>query len=246
MRCVESPSPSNTGQIRRDHDTSWSSFKRDLLRGIWQQPAATSEEKVCRSGISAIVRPEAEIASRLAGIARELSELTGQGHLAFDASDIHTTLYALESGPEADNETKARRSVAELAEALRTLARLHDHFRIGFKGLTAGPTGIFAQGWPTDDRFQDVRRAIHRRLAEECGSRGCPTTGAGVRLRRTAHATLVSFRGQIENPASLARFVDENRSTCYGASSFRSVELVRYEATGRGLLLHPLDEVLLG
>ena len=242
MRCVESPLPSNAEQIRRDHETSWASFKHELLHG-GQQPTVATDEENRRSGISAIVRPEAEIATRLAEVARELAVLAGQGHLAFDASDIHTTLYALEGDPVADDETEARRSAAVFADVLRSLAPQHDCFHIRYEGLTAGPTGVFAQGWPSGDGFQDMRRALHRRLTGELSTRGYLTSVTGPGLRQTAHATLVSFAGPIENPASLARLVDENRSTCYGASSFHSVELVRYEATGRGIVLDPIARV---
>jgi len=83
-------------------------------------------------------------------------------------------------------------------------------------------------------------------LAEGRGTRGFLASAAGAQLRQTAHATLVSFVEPIENPASLARFVDANRSTRYGATSFRSVELVSYEATERGVTLVPLARIPLG
>ena len=245
MQCVESPLSSNAERIRRDYEVSWSSFKHELLHG-GQRPTVASDEGTRRSGISAIVRPEAEVATRLAGVARELVVLAGQRHLAFDASDIHTTLHALEGDPVADDETEARGSAAAFADVLRALAPQHDYFHIRYEGLTAGPTGVFAQGWPSGDGFQDMRRALHRRLTEELSTRGYLTSVTGPGLRQTAHATLVSFAGPIENPASLARLVDENRSTCYGTSSFQSVELVRYEATGRGIILDPIARVSLG
>ena len=234
MQCVESPLPSNAEQIRRDHEISWSNFKRDLLRGDPPRPAAVSGARGRRSGISAIVRPEAEVASRLAEVAREVAVLAGREYIVLDASDIHTTLYAIEDGP-ADDETDIQQSAAALAGVLRTLAPNYGRLFINYRGLTAGPAGLLAQGWPSGESFQTLRRAVHRRVTGEFGTR------AG--LRQTAHATLVSFAGPIENPATLARFVEENRSTCYGSSGFRAVELVRYENTGRKIVLDPLAQV---
>ena len=145
MECVESPLPSNAEQIQMDYESSWSRFRRGLLRGDPPRPAAVSGARGRRSGISAIVRPEAEVASRLEEAAREVAVLAGREYIVLDASDIHTTLYAIEDGP-ADDETDIQQSAAALAGVLRTLAPNHSRLFINYRALTAGPGGTPGAG----------------------------------------------------------------------------------------------------
>lgn len=225
--------------IRRDYDDLWASFVERLPESETSAAPLGSGRGNVRRGVGAVLRLTGGVASSLEGAARTLAGLVDEETIPFGAPDLHTTVHALEArGGEDVDEAAARR----FAETVLDVAPRYDRLCVRYEGLTAGPTGILAQGWPVGEGLRDLRREVARRL----DARDLPAAVGPGRVRRTAHATLVTFVEPLRDPARLADFVGSNRGTVYGTANFSSMDVIRYDFVGSRAELIPLARIPLG
>jgi 2'-5' RNA ligase len=223
--------------VRRDYDGLWARSKERLAAGrvVADRPPPSIGR---RWGIAAVLRPSPEVASSLSAVACEISRLAGERQLVYEETNLHTTLCSIESRRLSGSPDEDR--VRRYAEALREAAEKARPVHVSYRGLTASLSGVLAQGWPTDGSLQELRHAVYAGL--EAQGLAIPEWSSP---RRTAHATLVVFANPLHAPSALARLVEENRNTNFGACVFDAVELVRYDRTEHTAKLIPLARVLL-
>ncbi len=234
---VEQGSPRGAELIRRDYENLWARCRSGLAQGLIE-PDPASEETIKRWGVSAILRPIADVADTLSEVASELAVYTGRRQVVYDHSNLHTTMRSVEFNLGRVDDERIR----AYGEILRELAKSYDQLRINYRGLTATATGVLAQGWPADESLQELRRDFRRRLA----LRGLAGGPEGTKLRITAHASLTVFAGPLLNPLSLVRYVEDNRGTEYGTATYHCVDLVRYDRTPHDVKVVPIARIPLG
>ncbi len=226
-----------TELIRRDYHGMWVNARSRLAEGRIQ-PDPGSKETIKKWGLSAVLSPTGNIADTLVGVADELAVHTGRSQVVYDHTDLHTTLRSIEF----HQPTIATDKVQTYTDILHEVAQGYGPFSVSYRGLTATPTGVLAQGWPDDDSLQNLRLAFHRRL-ESYGLLSGPET---IWLRVTAHASLVVFASSLLNPLSLVRYVEGNKHTNYGTAIYNSIDLVYYNRTRYHAGLVRVGRVALG
>jgi len=229
----------NAGAIRRDYDDLWDGFARRLRDGESADPLGLGPGSM-RRGVGAVVRLTNGVAASLEEVARILAGLVDEEVVPSGTRDLHTTVHALEVRGDGEILNAVAQRFVETALAI---APRHDRLCIRYEGLTVGPTGVLAQGWPAGEGLQDLRREMARRL----GAQDLPAAAESGKVRRTAHATLLAFVEPLRGaPTRLADFVGSNRGTAYGTATFASMEVVRYDVAGSRAKLIPLSRIPLG
>lgn len=167
----------NAGPIRRDYEDLWDGFARRLRDGETADPLGLGPGSM-RRGVGAVLRLTNGVAASLEEVARILAGLVDEEVVPSGARDLHTTVHALEVRGDSEILNAAARRFVETALAV---APRHDRLCIRYEGLTVGPTGVLAQGWPAGEGLQDLRREMARRL----GAQDLPAAAESGRVRRT-------------------------------------------------------------
>jgi 2'-5' RNA ligase len=222
--------------VSRDYERLWISARQDLARGqISPDPIPVVGGP--RWGISAVVRPNLDLSTRLTTVAEELGPLGGHGQLILGPGELHVTIRTLETYRETVGAGDP--AVHLYAQLLRAVVSRVGPPPISFRGLTANHSGVFVQGWPTDDTLTRLRTELQD-----------ATVDAGLAVgpeedtpRVTAHMTVMMFREPPIRPAALVQYIEENRYTDYGTLLPTDCDLVRYRLTNTRLHVISLQNI---
>ncbi len=214
----------NLERIAADYSRMWAESKDQLRRGdIEPDPVPDNSSK--RWGVSVVIRPTEPVVTQLLVAANTVRTFAGENQVIYGKENLHTTLCSLEFQrlEVTANDPKVRAYEA----VLKSVAARFKAISIQYKGITANRSGVMAQGWPLEDKLQEIREAFHTEL-EKRGLLGGPEESS---IRQTAHASLAVFTKPLENPHGLVDFIAQNRETDFGTCTLDTIELVRYRRT---------------
>lgn len=231
--------PVDYESIRARYDEMWQQSYSSLVRGqVDPDPVPVAMSK--RWGISAIFRIPEVMSERFEAIVSDLRQWTGDTHVLYDSSNLHTTIFAFECYRE--NVLKDDKAVLQYTNILRELARDYTSIDIVYEGLSANRTGIIVQGYPLTTHLQDLRHALQDRL---CASKLLSGPDA-EHLRQGAHVSLVVFGGNIQAATPLTSYLATNRDTDYGTATIQRIQLVRYQRMPYAITILPFATIDLG
>jgi hypothetical protein len=173
-----------------------------------------------RWGVSVLVRPQPELAERLAAETAELVRLAGPQQWATGAAgSAHLTVFSLEPhrpGVGLDDPAVARYAAAVAAAAATTAPAEFD-----VTGLALTPGGVVAACVPADR----AAHALRPGLVDAMGGDVFEATYRGDQW----WLSLLHLAGPVADPGGLVAHVDGRRGTSLGRLEARSLQLVRYE-----------------
>lgn len=172
-----------------------------------------------RRGISLVVRPEPQVSQRFFALLNRIRQLEPDQYF-YRPGEFHVTVMTLVSssvGFSLDGkEVEAYHSV---------FARLFKQWRpffIRFRGLTASPAAVLAQGYADNDYLNQLRAAIRRELGL-VGLAGSLDTRYRI---VTGHVTLIRFRSQLRDSGRLLALLGAAREQDFGTSQVSQVDFV--------------------
>ena len=232
-------SPVDYDRIRAGYDQMWQQGYDDLVRDhVDPDPVPVAMSK--RWGISAIFRIPEVMSERFEAIVSDLRQWTGDAHLLYDNSNLHTTIFAFECYRE--NVLPDDEAVQQFTIILRELASDYRSLDIIYQGLSANRTGIIVQGYPLTTHLQHLRKAIQDRLRTAKLLSGPDAE----QLRQGAHVSLVVFGGLIHAATKLASYIATNRDTYYGTASIQQIQIVRYQRMPYAVTILPFATIDFG
>ena len=204
--------------MRALYEEMWRGAREAFARGRLEPDLRLDDPDDTRRGLSLIVRPEGEALAGLAALRDELAAIA-PGHHVPATGEIHVTVLSLISCADGFvlDEDAVPRYAEVLGEALEGMAA----FELTFRGITASPACVMAQGFPAGGALDAIRESLRRAVADSA----LPHAMERRYPARTAHATLLRFRGTAAPPALVER-LDALRDRAFGRCRVEGIDLV--------------------
>ena len=172
-----------------------------------------------RFGITLLIRPSDEIKAKIQLFLEDLREVDSQQYYYPD-SDIHITVMSIISCYEGFTLDKIR--IEEYTEIIQKSLIDVDKISINFKGVTASPSAIMIQGFPTDESLNNLRDKLRENFKKSTLQQSIDSRYAIA----TAHSTVLRFQDKLENPRKLVEVVEKFRDYDFGEFTVDKLELV--------------------
>ena len=172
-----------------------------------------------RFGITLLIRPDEEIKAQIQLFLDELKEVDSSQYY-YPNSDIHITVMSIISCYEGFTLDKIR--IEEYIEIIQKSFLDVEKIRINFKGVTASPSAIMIQGFPTDESLNILRDKLRENFKKTTLQQSIDSRYAIA----TAHLTVLRFQEKLENPDKLMAVVEKFRDFDFGEFTVDKLELV--------------------
>jgi 2'-5' RNA ligase len=172
-----------------------------------------------RFGITLVIRPNDENKAKIQLFLSELKEVDSKQYY-YPNSDIHITVMSIISCYDGFTLNKIR--IEEYIEIIQKSLIHLNKIKIEFKGVTASPSAIMIQGFPSDESLNNLRNILRENFKKSNLEQSIDSRYAIA----TAHLTVVRFQEKLENPKKLIAVVEKFRDFDFGEFDVKSLELV--------------------
>lgn len=190
-----------------------------ISAGKYAIDSELKNESDSRFGITLLIRPNDEIKANIQTFINELKKAEPEQYFYPD-SDIHITVMSIISC--SDKFTLNQISPNEYIEVIcRSLVEI-EKIKIHYKGITASPSAIMIQGFPSDETLNNLRN----RLRENFKNSGLQQSIDNRYEISTAHSTVMRFQEKLHDPKKLIEIADKFRDYDFGEFEVKNLELV--------------------
>lgn len=172
-----------------------------------------------RFGLTLLIRPSDEVKHQIQSFLEELKEVDSKQYY-YPNSDIHITLMAIISCYEGFTLDLIR--VEKYIEIIQKSLINVEKIRIDFKGVTASPSAIMIQGFPTDESLNNLRDKLRENFKKSDLEQNIDSRYAIA----TAHSTVVRFQEKLEDAEQLIEVIAKFREFNFGEFTVDKLELV--------------------
>lgn len=172
-----------------------------------------------RFGITLLIRPNDEVKAQIQLFLNELRAIDSKQYY-YTNSDIHITVMSIISCYEGFTLDKIR--IEEYIEIIQKSLLDVDKIKINFNGVTASPSAIMIQGFPSDLSLNNLRDKLRENFKKSTLQQSIDSRYAIA----TAHATVLRFQEKLENSEKLMAVVEKFRDYNFGEFKVDKLELV--------------------
>lgn len=190
-----------------------------ILEGNYKVDSQINNASDSRFGVTLLIRPSDEIKAQIQLFLDELREVDSKQYY-YPNSDIHITVMSIISCYEGFTLSKIR--IEKYIEIIQKSLLDVDKIKIDFKGVTASPSAIMIQGFPTDESLNNLRDKLRENFKKSTLQQSIDSRYAIA----TAHSTVARFQEKIENPEKLMDIVEKFRDYDFGEFTVDKLELV--------------------
>jgi len=190
-----------------------------ILEGNYKVDDQINDVSDSRFGITLLIRPNDEIKAKIQLFLNELREIDSKQYYYPD-SDIHITLMSIISCYKGFTLDKIR--TEKYIEIIEKSLIDVDKIKIEFRGITASPSAIMIQGFPTDESLNILRDKLRENFKKSTLEESIDSRYAIA----TAHSTVLRFQEKVENPEKLMAVVEKFRDYDFGEFTVDKLELV--------------------
>lgn len=178
-----------------------------------------NNEMDSRFGITVLIRPNEIVKANIQLFLEALKEIEPTQYYYPD-SDIHITVMSIISCSEEFrlDQISPNDYIETICKSLVDL----DNITIKFKGVTASPSALMIQGFPTDESLNNLRD----KLRDDFKNSGLQQTIDSRYTISTAHATVMRFQEELQHPEQFMEVVDKFRDFDFGEFKVKNLELV--------------------
>ncbi|KAF2509528.1 mutarotase [Flavobacterium zhairuonense] len=190
-----------------------------ISAGKYSIDSELKNESDSRFGITLLIRPNDEIKANIKLFLKELKEAEPEQYFYPD-SDIHITVMSIISCSEEFqlNQISPNDYIQLICKSMVDA----DKIKIHFKGITASPSALMIQGFPTDETLDNLRN----KLRENFKNSELQQTIDSRYTISTAHSTVMRFQEPLQNPKKLIEIADKFRDFDFGELDVKNLELV--------------------
>lgn len=172
-----------------------------------------------RFGITILIRPDEKTKAKIQLFLDELKAIEPQQYYYPD-SDIHITVLSVISCHEGFSLNKIQ--LNDYIEIIQKSLIDTTAITINFKGITASSDAVMIQGFPTSDALNDLRNKLRENFKKSHLQQSIDSRYTIA----TAHATIVRFQEELQNPEELIRVIEKFRDTDFGNFTVDKLEFV--------------------
>ncbi|MFD1602458.1 2'-5' RNA ligase family protein [Flavobacterium artemisiae] len=205
--------------LQEHYDQLYKTAKEAILDGKYSIDSLIKNESDSRFGITLLIRPSDEIKSEIQLLLYDLRKAEPEQYFYPD-SDIHITVMSIISCSEefALNQISPNDYIEIICKSLVEV----DRIKIQFKGITASPSAIMIQGFPTDETLNNLRN----KLRENFKNSGLQQSIDSRYTISAAHATVMRFQDKLQDPKKLIEISEKYRDYDFGEFEVKNLELV--------------------
>lgn len=172
-----------------------------------------------RFGITILIRPDEKTKAKIQLFLDELKAIEPEQYYYPD-SDIHITVLSVISCHEGFSLNKIQ--LNDYIEIIQKSLIDTTAITINFKGITTSSDAVMIQGFPTSDALNDLRNKLRENFKKS-------NLQQSIDSRYTiaaAHATIVRFQEELQNPEELLCVIEKFRDTDFGNFTVDKLEFV--------------------
>lgn len=226
--------------ILQDHyEQLWKTSAEAFSRGHFELDPDIDNPTDTRHGLTLLIRPSDTVKAAWLDLRSRLEAIEPDQYY-YPVSDLHVTVMAVISCYPGFS----LNSIDLPAYTTLIKQALHNSstFNINFAGITASPSCILLQGFPSSGALDALRNNIRNVFRSGNLSHSIDKRYA----LQTAHATVVRFRQPLKNPTRFLDALHEYRQYTFGQSPVQQVDLVFNDWYQRSNKVTLLDSFKLG
>ncbi|MBO9583839.1 MAG: mutarotase [Flavobacterium sp.] len=205
--------------LTEHYDQLYKTSSEIISAGKYSIDSELKNDSDSRFGITLLIRPNDEIKANIETFIKELKKAEPELYYYPD-SDIHITVMSIISC--SSDFTLNQISPNEYIEVIcRSLVDV-EKIQIQFKGITASPSALMIQGFPSDETLNNLRN----RLRENFKNSGLKQSIDSRYSISTAHSTIMRFQEKLHDPKKLIEIAEKFRDFDFGTFDVKNLELV--------------------
>ncbi|WP_394775003.1 mutarotase [Flavobacterium sp.] len=190
-----------------------------ISEGNYKLDSQINETSDSRFGITLLIRPNEKVKAAIQLFLDELRAIEPQQYYYPD-SDIHITVMSIISCYECFTVDKI--NIQEYIDIIQQSLVVLDKIKIEFKGITASPSAIMIQGFPTDESLNILRDKMRENFKNSTLEQSIDSRYSIA----TAHSTVLRFQEKLQNPEKLIEVIEQFRDYDFGEFTVGNLELV--------------------
>lgn len=205
--------------LTQHYNQLYKSSSEKITNGSYSIDHELKNESDSRFGITLLIRPNEQVKAEIQSFLKEFKTVEPSQYYYPD-SDIHITVMSIISCSEDFKLEQV--SLHDYIEIISKSMIELDTIKIHFKGVTASPSAIMIQGFPTDETLNNFRNKLRENFKK---SELFQTIDSRYTIS-TAHSTVMRFQEPLQNPKKLIEISDRFRDFDFGEFSVENLELV--------------------
>ena len=202
------------------YERLWQEAARALANGRPSiDPCLPDKTSDPRRGLSLLLRPEPAVQRSIHAFLGELAAVA-PGQYFYRPEEFHVTVLSIVPGTELWRDKI--RSVTAYQSIVRNVLKAYREFSIGFRGITASANAVMVQGFPANNTLAQLRNHLREELRKNHVD---GELGRKYKIQ-TAHMTVMRFCRPDTDWNRLKVFLEASRTTPFGETRVRSVQLV--------------------
>lgn len=190
-----------------------------ILAGNYKLDSQINDKSDSRFGITLLIRPNETIKANIQLFLDELKAIDPLQYYYPD-SHIHITVMSIISCYEGFSLDKI--AIADYIEIIQKSLIDVNEIKIKFQGVTASPSAILIQGFPTDESLNNLRDKLRENFKKSTLQQSIDSRYAIA----TAHSTVMRFQEKLQNPKQLIAVAEKFRDFDFGEFKAKNLELV--------------------
>lgn len=205
--------------LTQHYDQLYKTSSEIISTGKYSIDSELKNESDSRFGITLLIRPNDEIKANIHTFLNELRKAEPEQYFYPD-SDIHITVMSIISCSSdfTLNQISAKEYIEVICRSLVDVEKIQIHF----KGITASPSALMIQGFPSDETLNNLRN----RLRENFKNSGLQQSIDSRYSISTAHSTVMRFQEKLHDPKKLIEIAEKFRDYDFGEFEVKNLELV--------------------
>jgi 2'-5' RNA ligase len=190
-----------------------------ILAGNFKVDTQINDASDSRFGITLLIRPSESIKANIQLFLEELKAIDPNQYYYPD-SDLHITVMSIISCYE--DFTLDKINIRDYTDVIQQSLVHLDKIKIEFRGVTASPSAVMIQGFPTNKSLDNFRNKLRENFRKSALQQSIDSRYTIA----TAHSTVLRFQEKIQDSAKLIQVVEKFRDYNFGEFTVENLELV--------------------
>ncbi|MEX2601087.1 MAG: 2'-5' RNA ligase family protein [Balneolaceae bacterium] len=197
----------------------WEHSTEKFRMGDFELDPMLNAESDDRYGITLLARPSGNVREKILKLLKHLSA-SAPGQYSYPGTDLHITVLSIISCHSGFTLDQIDREA--YLSLIRPVVQSVSPFRITFHGVTASPSSILIQGFPEENRLNELRD----RLRASFQHSDLQHTIDRRYHRQTAHMTALRFKKPLSNKERFLKTLSSVRNEEFGSTLIQELEFV--------------------
>ena len=205
--------------LAKHYNQLYTKSAKEILAENYKLDTQINSASDSRFGITLLIRPSESVKANIQVLLKDLKALDNTQYYYPD-SDIHITVMSIISCYDGFSLDKI--NVHEYIDIIEKSLIEVDQININFRGVTASPSAVMLQGFPSDETLNNFRNKLRDNFKNSDLQQSIDSRYEIA----TAHSTIMRFQEKLKNPEKLIQVLEQYRDYDFGEFRVKELELV--------------------